>query len=77
MPEQSTATAKRTAAIARRLKDFDILPDSGFVSVPVAAAHDGVDETTVRRNYPLKKLSEGRYGVNVGYLRHRGQKPAA
>jgi hypothetical protein len=43
------------------------------VPTAVAAKHDHVSERTVRRNYPLIKLSERRYGVSVGYLRHRGE----
>lgn len=55
-----------------RLKLIHTLPDSAYVSVAVAALHDGVGEKTIRRNYPLIKISERRYGVSVGYLRHRG-----
>jgi hypothetical protein len=54
------------------LKRFANLPDSAVVSTAVAAMHDNVSERTVRRSYPLIKLSGRRYGVNVGYLRHRG-----
>jgi hypothetical protein len=54
-----------------RLKLIHTLPDSAYVSVAVAALHDGVGEKTIRRNYPLIKISERRYGVSVGYLRHR------
>jgi hypothetical protein len=53
------------------LANFDKLPDSAVVSTAVAALHDGVAERTVRRNYPLVQLTERRYGVLVGYLRHR------
>jgi hypothetical protein len=70
MPAQSKPATER-------LKAISTLPDSAVVSVEVAALHDGVGEKTVRRNYPLIKISERRYGVSVGYLRHRGQKPAA
>ncbi|HEY8336708.1 MAG TPA: hypothetical protein VIQ05_23190 [Tardiphaga sp.] len=52
-----------------RLKLIPNLPDSAVVSIAVAALHDDVSEKTVRRNYPLVKLSERRYGVRVGYLR--------
>jgi hypothetical protein len=58
---------------AERLKLIHTLPDSAYVSVAVAALHDGVGEKTIRRNYPLIKISERRYGVSVGYLRHRGE----
>jgi hypothetical protein len=53
------------------LKRFADLPDSAVVPTAVAAMHDNVSERTVRRNYPLIKLSERRFGVTVGYLRHR------
>jgi hypothetical protein len=43
----------------------------------VAAKHDNVSVRTVRRRYPIIKLSPGRYGVSVGYLRHRGEQPTA
>jgi hypothetical protein len=62
---------------AERLKAIPTLPDSAVVSVATAALHYGVGEKTVRRNYPLIRLSEGRYGVSVGYLRHRDAKPAS
>ena len=29
---------------------------------------------TVRRNYPLVRLSQNRFGVTVGYLRNRQKK---
>lgn len=47
------------------------LPDTAVVPVPVAAAHDNVSERTVRRTYPLVKLSPGRSGVSVKFLRSR------
>jgi hypothetical protein len=56
-----------------RLKLIPRLPDSAVVSVAVAALHDDVSEKTIRRSYPLIKISERRYGVSVGYLRHRGE----
>ena len=56
------------------LKNLDKLPDSAVVPVAVAAMHDSISENTVRRNYPLIRLSEGRQGVSVGYLRHRERK---
>jgi hypothetical protein len=59
------------------LKRFADLPDSAVVSTAVAAMHDNVSERTVRRNYPLTKLSERRFGVSVGYLRHRESQTAA
>jgi hypothetical protein len=59
------------------LKRFPDLPDSAVVSTAVAAMHDNVSERTVRRNYPLIQLSERRYGVSVGYLRHREAQTSA
>ena len=59
------------------LKRFADLPDSAVVSTAVAWKHDNVSERTVRRNYPLIKLSERRHGVSVGYLRHRAAQTAA
>ena len=47
------------------------LPDTAIVPLPVAAAHDNVSILTVRRNYPLVKLSPNRRGVLLGYLRNR------
>jgi hypothetical protein len=58
------------------LDRFSSLPDSAYVSVPVAAAHDNVDERTVRRRYPLVKLTDRKVGVNVRFLRTR-QRPSA
>jgi hypothetical protein len=55
---------------------FPSLPDAANVPVPVAAALDNVSDRTVRRTYPLVKLSPGRHGVNVGYLRSRSQSAA-
>jgi hypothetical protein len=49
------------------LKQFADLPDSAVVPTAVAAKHDHISERTVRRTYPLIKLSERRYGVSVGY----------
>lgn len=59
------------------LKRFADLPNSAVVPTAVAAMHDNVSERTVRRNYPLIKLSERRFGVSVGYLRHREAQTAA
>ena len=59
------------------LKRFADLPDSAVVPAAVAAMHDNVSERTVKRNYPLIKLSERRFGVSVGYLRHRKAQTAA
>jgi hypothetical protein len=62
------------AEILKILKRIPDLPDSATVPIPVAAKHDGVSEQTVRKHYPLMKLSPNRWGVSVGFLRqpHRG-----
>jgi hypothetical protein len=57
-----------TEDILKRIAD---LPDSAVVPIKVAALHDNVSERTVRRTYPIVKLSPRRDGVRVGYLRHR------
>ncbi len=54
-----------------QLTQLSSLPDSAIVSIAVAALHDGVSEKTVRRSYPIVKISNRRYGVRVGYLRDR------
>jgi hypothetical protein len=59
-----------------RLKLIPNLPDSAVVAVAVAALHDDVSEKTIRRSYPLIKISERRYGVRVGYLRSRSEAAA-
>jgi hypothetical protein len=53
------------------LKRFHELPDTAVVPLEVAAKHDNVHKRTVKRNYPLVRMTERRYGVLVGYLRHR------
>jgi len=58
--------------IQKILQQIPNYPDTAVVPVAVVAAHDNVHERTVRRNYPLIKLTERRHGVSVGYLRHRG-----
>jgi hypothetical protein len=60
-----------SSRISEILKNFDNYPDSAVVPTAVAAQHDQVSEWTVRRRYPLIRLSPGRYGVRVGYLRGR------
>jgi hypothetical protein len=45
------------------LKNFDSLPPTAVVPIPVAAAYRGVSEKTVRRDFPLVHTSEGRRGV--------------
>jgi len=59
------------AEIDKILKRLDGLPDSAVVPIPVAARHDSVSEQTVDRHYPKVRLSPNRWGVSVGFLRHR------
>jgi hypothetical protein len=64
------------AEIEEILQRFSKLPDTAVVPIPVAAEHDNVSVRTVRRCYPLVKLSPNRSGVTVGYLRNREQRAA-
>jgi hypothetical protein len=61
------------------LSRMDSLPDSAIIPVSVAARHDNISERTVRRRYPLVRITERISGVPMGFLRHRGEapKPAA
>jgi hypothetical protein len=47
------------------------MPDTAAIPVPVAALHEGVSRRTIKRTYPLVKLSEHREGVLLGYLRRK------
>jgi hypothetical protein len=42
------------------LKNIPIMPDTAAIPVPVAALHEGVSRRTIKRTYPLVKLSEHR-----------------
>jgi len=55
----------------RILETLSSLPDTAKVPLPVAAMHEGVSVRTIRRHYPLVKLSEHREGVLLGYLRRK------
>jgi hypothetical protein len=59
---------ERVAEILSRIAE---LPGTAVLPVAVVAVHDGVDQKTVRRNYPLVELSPGRLGVQVSFLRSR------
>jgi hypothetical protein len=54
---------------------LDTLPDTALVPIPIVAKHDNVSESTVKRNYPLVRISERICGVPMGFLRHRGEAP--
>jgi hypothetical protein len=53
------------------LKNMPLLPDTAAIPVPVAVLHEGVSRRTIKRTYPLVKLSEHREGVLLGYLRRK------
>jgi hypothetical protein len=61
------------------LSRLDSLPDSALVPIPVVAELDSVSQSTVKRRYPVVRISERISGVTMGFLRHRGEapKPAA
>jgi hypothetical protein len=61
----------------RILEQLASLPDSAKVPLPVAALHEGVSVRTIKRNYPLVRLSEHREGVSLGYLRRQKDSTAA
>jgi hypothetical protein len=48
------------------LKAIPILPDTAAIPVPVVALHEGLSRRTIKRTYPLVKLSEHREGVLLG-----------
>jgi hypothetical protein len=58
---------------------LDTLPNTALVPIPVVAELDHVSKDTVRRNYPIVRVSKRISGVPMGFLRRRGEapKPAA
>jgi hypothetical protein len=75
------ARRKPTEAELREIQqflrdEFPHLPDSANVRPAIAAVHDDVSVQTVDRSYPRVPLSPNRWGVNVGFLRHRRVVPA-
>ena len=60
------------------LEGFDRLPDDAVVPTPVTAALFGLCQKTVRERFPSVRISPGRMGQRVGYLRSisRGEKTA-
>jgi hypothetical protein len=50
------------------LENFDSLPATAIVPIPVAAAYRGISEKTVRRNFQLVVTSEHRRGVRKADL---------
>ena len=59
------------------LKNISILPDTAAIPLPVAALHEGVSRRTIKRSYPLVKISDHREGVLLGYLRRKREVVAA
>ena len=53
------------------LEQIDKLPDNAKIPLPVVELIEGVSRKTIKRNYPLVKLSEHREGVLLGHLRRR------
>jgi hypothetical protein len=53
------------------LSRLDSLPESAIIPIPVVAEHDNVSQSTVRRRYPIVRISERISGVPVGFLRRR------
>jgi hypothetical protein len=53
------------------LKHIDQLPDTAAIPLPVAELLEGVSRKTIKRTYPLVKLSAHREGVLLGYLRRK------
>ena len=47
----------------RLLQIFEALPATAVLPIAVAAAHEGVSEKTIRRNYTLVQVSDRRKGV--------------
>lgn len=77
VPEQGQQEEKLSPLYRQILKNIPILPDTAAIPVPVAALHEGVSRRTIKRTYPLVKLSEHRDGVLLGYLRRKRQIVAA
>jgi hypothetical protein len=50
------------------LENFDSLPLTAIVPIPVAAAWRGISEKTIRRNFQLVATSEHRRGVRKSDL---------
>lgn len=73
--EQERQKKKRTEQLSplyqQILRNIPLLPDTSAIPVPVAALHEGVSRRTIKRTYPLVKLSEHRHGVLLGYLRRK------
>ena len=75
LPEQEQQEQKKVEQLSplyqQILKNIPIMPDTAAIPVPVAALHEGVSRRTIKRTYPLVKLSEHREGVLLGYLRRK------
>jgi hypothetical protein len=53
------------------LENIDRLPDTAKIPLPVAELIAGVSRRTIKRTFPLVRLSEKREGVLLGYLRRK------
>ena len=75
LPEQEQQEQKKVEQLSplyqQILKNIPIMPDTAAIPVPVAALHEGVSRRTIKRTYPLVKLSGHREGVLLGYLRRK------
>jgi len=75
LPEQEQQEQKKVEQLSplyqQILKNIPMMPDTAAIPVPVAALHEGVSRRTIKRTYPLVKLSEHREGVLLGYLRRK------
>ena len=54
---------------AHIFENFDKLPDDAIIPVAVTAAVLGLCEKTVRNRFPSVRISPGRLGQRVGYVR--------
>jgi hypothetical protein len=54
------------------LENFDSLPPTAIVPIPVAAAWRGISEKTIRRNFSLVVTSDHRRGVGARVRPHEG-----
>jgi hypothetical protein len=53
------------------LENIDRLPDTAKIPLPVAELIAGVSRRTIKRTFPLVRLSDHREGVLLGYLRRK------
>jgi hypothetical protein len=51
------------------IKSIPYLLGTAKIPLPIVAMHDGISEQTVRKNYPLVRISAKRQAVPLDYLR--------